>query len=233
MRIKILSLIVCVLPLLVACQAVPNRDADTISRTAKAGELSLPEGRRYIVLHRQSETRFILQPAGALARLGHPHVIGGPVIDGEIRINDDFHRSGLELSIDVSALQIDHPTWRTDEGFDPEMSDSAIEDTRQNMLSAEQLNADNHPFIHIESISVTGPRWQPDIEARITLAGESRELTVPVTLEMDEYNLTAIGRFRIRQSEFGITPFSTAGGSLRVADDVLVRFRIVAMAVDD
>ena len=233
MRIKILSLIVCVLPVLMACQAVPTRDADTISRPAEARELSLPEGRRYVVLHRQSEARFILQPAGALARLGHPHVIGGPVIDGEIRIADDFHRSGLELSIDVSALHVDHPAWRSDEGFDPEMSDSAIEDTRRNMLSAEQLDADNHPYIHIESISVTGPRWQPDIDARITLAGESRELTVPITLDMDDYNLTAIGRFRIRQSEFGITPFSAAGGSLQVADDVLVRFRIVAMAVDD
>jgi hypothetical protein len=40
--------------------------------------------------------------------------------------------------------------------------------------------------------------------------------------------LTATGRFVFNQSDFGITPFSVAGGNLRVADSLLVRFRVVA-----
>ena len=234
MRIKILSLIAAVLPVLVACQAAPRPAAeDGMTRPAQARELPLPEGRTYLVLPRQSEVRFVVFPAGALARFGHPHVIGGAAIDGEIRLAEAFHDSGLELVIDVSQLEVDRPSWRLDEGFDPDMSESAIEDTRRNMLSADQLDAEPHPFIEIRSIGLSGPRWQPDIEAQVTLAGQTRELTVPVTLSMDNYNLTAIGRFSIRQSEFGITPFSAAGGSLQVADEVLIRFRIVAMAFDD
>jgi polyisoprenoid-binding protein YceI len=233
-QIKILSLIAVLLPALVACQAVPRPDAAVgMTRPAETRTPELPQGRRYLVLNRQSEVRFVLFPAGPLARFGHPHVIGGTAIDGEIRLADAFHDSGLELVIDVSQLEVDRPGWRLDEGFDPDMSESAIADTRRNMLSADQLDAENHPYIEIRSIGLSGPRWQPDIEAQVTLAGQTRELTVPVKLSMDNYNLTAIGRFYIRQSEFGITPFSAAGGSLQVADEVLIRFRIMAMAIED
>lgn len=216
-----------------ACQAVPRPDAgEAVTRPASDEEIVLPEGRRYVVLGRQSELHVIAYPAGALARLGHPHVIGGAVIDGEVILTERFHDSRLRLSIEVAALELDRPEWRAEEGFEPEMPESAIEDTRNNMLSTDQLDAESHPHILIESLGLTGPRWQPDIEARITLAGASRELTVPVVLRLNDHELEAAGRFMIRQSDFGIEPFSAAGGRLQVADEILIRFRVVAMASD-
>jgi hypothetical protein len=40
----------------------------------------------------------------------------------------------------------------------------------------------------------------------------------------------ARGEFRLRQSEFGITPFSVAGGAIQVADEVGISFEIRAVA---
>lgn len=230
-----MSLMLLALPLLVGCQATPHApgSTDTLSRPAGDAPSDLPAGRRYVVLDDQSEARFVVYPAGRLARLGHPHVVGGPVISGEIVLADDFHDSGLKLEIPVDDFEIDRPRWREDEGFDPDMSEAAIEGTRENLLGESQLDAANHPLITIESLGIKGPAWQPDIDVRITLAGTARELTVPVTLNFTDHELSAVGRFVIRQSDFDIEPFSAAGGNLQVADEVLIRFRIVAVAIDD
>lgn len=226
---RILSLLALLVFGLTGCQSVPApRPADAHTRPPESALPEQPEGREMTVIGAQSELRIVLFPAGRMARAGHPHVIGGDALSGEIVLAEDFHDSTFTLEIGVGRLEVDRPEWRRDEGFDPDMSDSAIEGTGENLRSDDQLDAANHPVIRIESLAITGPPWQPDLDVRITLAGEQRELTVPVALEMSEERLVATGRFVIRQSEFGIEPFSAAGGALRVADEVLVRFRIAA-----
>jgi hypothetical protein len=43
--------------------------------------------------------------------------------------------------------------------------------------------------------------------------------------------VSAKGSFTVRQSELGIKPFSIVGGAIAVADEVEVRFDIVARAI--
>jgi polyisoprenoid-binding protein YceI len=214
--------------LLAACQAQPRPGPAGETRSAGDQAVELPDGRRYRVDRESSEVRIVVYPAGSLARFGHPHVIGGAVIDGEVMLAENFADSGLRLRIDLDALELDRAEWREDEGFDPEMSESAIQGTRDNLRSNQVLDVANHPEIIIESLGITGPRWQPDIELRIRLRGKSRELTVPVALQIDDQQLVAIGQIALRQSDFGIQPFSAAGGNLQVADEILIRFRIAA-----
>jgi len=75
-----------------------------------------------------------------------------------------------------------------------------------------------------------GPRWQPDIDVRIRLVGTERDLTVPVVLMIHDDQLIATGQISVLQSEFGLEPFTVAGGQLSVADRIQVRFRVVAIA---
>lgn len=185
-------------------------------------------GRQYTVVSEDSELRILVFADGPLARLGHPHVIGGNVISGNIWLAEDFHRSSLELFVDVPALRVDDPKWRLAEGFDPQMDDDAIAGTGDNLRSPAVLDADRYPQIVIRSVAVSGPRWQPDVTMEITLRGDTRAMIVPVALDIAGGTITATGRFLLRQTEFGIEPFSALGGRLRVADDILVRFRIAA-----
>ena len=46
---------------------------------------------------------------------------------------------------------------------------------------------------------------------------------------MEGATVTASGAFQVRQTDFGITPFSVAGGAVQVADVVDVRFDITAI----
>jgi polyisoprenoid-binding protein YceI len=226
-----LAAVASALHLLAACAAVPQPPpGDAVTRPAEAVEIVLPEGRSYRVSREDSELRVVLFPAGPLARFGHPHVIGGAAVDGEVVLAAEFQDSGLRLAVDVAALEVDRPEWRVAEGFEAELPESAMDDTRRNMLSEAVLDADAHPAIVIESLGLRGPDWQPDVDIRITLRGVARELTVPVALHVEGDRLTATGRFLLRQSDFGIEPFSAAGGRLQVADELLIRFRIVADA---
>jgi polyisoprenoid-binding protein YceI len=223
-----MSLLMLAVIALAACQAQPRPMAAGETRAASDQPLDWPDGHRFVVERDYSEVRIVVYPAGSLARFGHPHVIGGAVIDGEVILAEPFHDSALRLRIDLDALEVDRPEWRSDEGFDPDMSSSAIEGTRDNLRSARVLDIERHPAIAIESTGINGPRWQPDIDLRIELRGQARELTVPISLALEDNQLTATGQFSLRQSEFGIEPFSAAGGNLQVADDILIRFRIQA-----
>jgi polyisoprenoid-binding protein YceI len=231
-RIKILSAACLLLALATACQVRPVAPSDdtALTRPATVDVLAWPEGDVYEVRPELSELRIVVYPDGPLARFGHAHVIGGKAIRGRVVLAEVFEDSALKLEIDTRLLDVDRPAWRAAEGLDAEMEPAAIAGTQRNMRSPALLDVERYPTILIESIGISGPRWQPDIEARITLRGQARELLVPVTLDLDDQRLIATGRIVLRQSEFGIEPFSAAGGSLRVADEILIRFRIVAEA---
>ncbi len=210
------------------CQAAPRPDRVDAPTATSEWPSALPDGRRYVVDRDASALRIVVLPDGPLARFGHPHVIGGAVIDGTVVLAEPFVDSALELRINVAELEVDRPSWREDEGFDPDMEASAIAGTRANLLSPAVLDADAHPQLEMRSLSISGPSWQPDVELAIRLVGQTRALTVPISLDIEDEQLTATGQLRLAQSDFGIQPFSAAGGTLRVADDILVRFRIVA-----
>ncbi len=186
-------------------------------------------GVEYRVVSEASDLRILAFADGPMARLGHPHVIGGPSIHGRIILASAFADSHLALTIEPAALMLDLPSWRAAEGFDPDLPEDAIAATRSNLLGPGVLDVERFPQITIESTRITGPIWQPDITVHITLKGVTRALDVPVSLAVSGDCLEAAGRFILRQSEFGMTPFSTAGGALRVADDLIVRFRIRAV----
>ncbi len=214
--------------LLVACQTTPPPRQIDATRPAEAPEPEWPAGQEFVVDTEASELRIVVESAGRLARFGHPHVLGGPVLSGRVIVAEDWMDSAFKLVVSVNDLVLDKPDWRVAEGFSPELPDGAIEDTRENLLSAEVLDASNHPTIHIRSLNLVGPRFQPDLDVRVTLRDQSRDLTVPISLDLAQDRLIATGRFAFLQSDFGMEPFSALGGALAVGDELLVRFRIVA-----
>lgn len=193
-------------------------------------EVNVPAGApHYSVDPLASEIRFLLYRDGPLARFGHNHVIVGRV-RGEIRAGDTAAASGFRLEIPVGFFAVDPPPARAEEGeeFAAEVSQPARRDTRENMLGGDVLDADRHPLIRIESIALVGPDWGPTVTARVTLRGVARDLRFAAAVLRQNDVLTVVASFRIKQSEFGIEPFTALNGGLRVRDPLDVRVRIVA-----
>lgn len=214
--------------LLSACQTVPVVKPPPV--LAPLPPLPTQNTTQYSIRADLSEIRFLVYRAGPLASFGHNHVIQATHIQGDIYFGSGLQHSGFTLTLPVKDFQVDVPAARAVEGpgFAKQPSEQAIHDTYTNMLSAGVLDAADYPDIHIRSVSFVGPVWQPDVTVRIELHGIQRDLTVPIALAHRGDLLIATGTFQIKQSDFGIRPFSILGGGLQVADDVKVRFHLVA-----
>ena len=64
-----------------------------------------------------------------------------------------------------------------------------------------------------------------EMHGRLTLKGETRDMTVPVTLTQTGATGTAVGQFTVKRSDYRIGEGEWSDASL-VAHEVLVRFRI-------
>ena len=218
--------------MLAACQTAPPPAGEhTAARAAPALQASaLPqEGARFLVDPGASEVRLLVHRAGPLARFGHSHVLSGHP-RGQIVAGASAAASGFRLELPVASLAVDDPAARAEEGgeFSSSVSEEARRGTREHMLGKDVLDATGYPEIEIDSISLAGPRWNPDVTVRVTLRGATRELRFPAAVVQEGSWLSVIAGFALRQSEFGITPYSALGGGLRVQDRIDVRVRLLA-----
>ena len=184
---------------------------------------------RYAVDPQASEIRLLVYRDGPLARFGHNHVIVGPVY-GEIRGGESAAARSFRLEIAVQSLIVEPQAARAEEGeeFAAQVSDAARRGTRDNMLGPDVLDAERHPLIRIESVSLVGPPWGPTVTARVVLRGAARDLRFPASVVRQGDALVVIAGFAISQTAFGIKPYSALNGGLRVRDALDVRVRVVA-----
>jgi polyisoprenoid-binding protein YceI len=184
----------------------------------------------YAVDPQQSELDILVYRGGTLARFGHNHVMTAKRLAGQAWIHSQFERSGFDISFQVRDLIVDDADARRAAGndFPPEIPQSDKDGTRTNMLKPEVLDVERFPEVRVQATSVHGDLQLPQIVAGITIKDVRREVTIPVTLSVEQSRLSAQGEFEILQSDFGIKPFSAGLGALQVQDRLHIRFKIVA-----
>lgn len=163
---------------------------------------------------------------GPLGHLGHDHVVASHEVRGHIAPA----AARGDLSVRLDRLVVDEPGLRAEAGFDTQPSAAAIAATRTNMLD-KTLQAARHPYAFIRVDSVLAEAGDARLGLAITLNGITRRLSVPARIEADAQRLLVSGRLRLKQTDFGIEPFSILAGAIRVGDEVAVRFRIHAARI--
>ena len=199
-------------------ERVPEATADT--RGAQVYTLDPAASKIHILVYR----------GGALARLGHNHVVTSRSVTGRAWLHPRFERSGFEMTIPVESLIVDDSDDRAAYGkdFPPGIPQKDIEGTKRNMLRADVLDAERYPTISLRSARVSGSMDAPVVTARITAKGVSKDIAVPIELAVSGRSLTASGAFDVLQTELGMKPFSVALGALEVQDRLHLEFEIVA-----
>ena len=142
------------------------------------------------------------------------HVISAPVTEGSF---DDGPGSRIQFVVDARRLQV----------LDPGLSPDQRQQVQTRMLGPEVLDVDRFPQIRFES--TTMERLKLDawlVRGELTLHGQTRPVTVKVTPEQGRYK----GSASLKQTDFGITPISIAGGTVTVKDEVRVDADILARA---
>jgi polyisoprenoid-binding protein YceI len=170
--------------------------------------------------------------SGPMAKLGHNHVITSAQESGFAWRGTTPGESGFELRIPVGTLVVDDPAARAAAGpdFEGPVPESAREGTAKNLLRAEVLDAAQFPDVTVRAGGLGGTWQAPVAHADVTLKGVTRRVEVPLDLAEAAGTLTARGTLRLRQTDFGMVPFSVGGGAIQVADEVVLGFEVVATA---
>jgi polyisoprenoid-binding protein YceI len=166
--------------------------------SAIAEEHGIDTGRSTITLH--------VSKSGLFRAFADNHLIQAPVTEGSF---DDGPNSRIQFVVDVRGLHV----------LDPGLSADQREQVQTRMLGPEVLDADRFPQIRFQSTSVE--RVKPDawlVRGQLTLHGQTRAVTVKVTPGQGRYN----GSTSLKQTDFGITPISIAGGTVTVKDELQI-----------
>lgn len=187
---------------------------------------------RYRIAAEQSTLHILVYRGGGMAHLGHNHVISANTIKGEVWLAQALAQSGFNIEFAVNDLIVDDAAARAAEGadFTTNVNDAAREGTKRNMLKPQLLDGEHYPSIQLRSIAIGGSRELAQVTAQITIKDQTREVTLPVQLRIAQNTLHATGEFVIRQSDFGITPYSVMLGALQVLDQLKIKFELVALA---
>lgn len=158
--------------------------------------------------------------AGALAALGHDHVVASRTVSGYVA--PDQGRADFHFRLD--EMTVDEPGLRHEAGFDTQPSADAIAGTRTNMLT-KVLDAERYPQV---AVHVARSRPGAPLDVDVTLHGVMRRYAIAATMEDRDGTLLAGGTVSLKQSDFGIVPFAVMGGALAVGDQLDLRFSIAA-----
>ena len=156
---------------------------------------------------------------GLMARLGHDHVVASHTLTG-------YAAPGMgraDVSFRLDQLTVDEPQLLRDAGIGTSPSPEAVEGTRKNMLGP-VLDAERYPVVTLHAELPADGRLRVDV----TLHGTTRRLELPAAVRVDAAQVTASGTARLKQTDFGITPFAVGAGLLAVQDEIAVSFNIVA-----
>ena len=196
--------------------------------------VAVPGAVDYRIDPTRSQLRVLVHRGGALAALGHNHVIVDEQLTGWIRLAAQFETSAFYLQLAPEDFVVDPPAARAEEGADfaEPVDDDARAGTRRNMLRPNQLDAVNHPLVLVRSVGVQR-RGQDGLLAtlRVTVAGHTRLLTLPCLLDRDGQELRVSADFPLLQSALGLLPLKVLMGQLQVEDELQLKLRLTAMAV--
>lgn len=215
-----------------ACQTSPPPQVPH-HETAPAPIAAVPAGaREYQVVPADSLLQILVFRGGAMARLGHNHVIASHHLTGPVYVTDDPFGTRFDISFPVNELTVDEPALRAAAGpeFPPTVPDNARAGTRANLLSAALLDGGQYPTIRLRATDVRATGESYDVGVEVTLKGSTYLLRVPVTVKRQDGAIVASGEFPLKQSQLGLEPFTAAMGALVVLDDMRVRFDIKASA---
>jgi hypothetical protein len=241
-RIAVAALGVAAMTVSISCSNVPSRaqpssdsttpaqaQADAESLQATYARLGASGGKVYNLEPAASSVRIYVFRDGRAARLGHNHVLSAPRFTGFLMMPaGGAAEARFDLEFRLDELEIDNPAYRANLGpaFASVLTPEAIAGTREHMLGESNMQAARFPLVAIHCLRISGESPHYAAQVAVQMHGVTREQWIPLTVTGLPERVAVSGAFVLRQTDFGIHPYSVAGGLLAVKDEVIVDFSL-------
>ncbi len=169
--------------------------------SAEQQRLAIDAQRSTITVHART--------AGLFSAFGHDHEVQAPIARGSVTLGS---APAVELTIASRELQV----------IDKDVSAKDRAEIQRRM-HAEVLDSAHFPEIVFRSRNIeetAAGQWM--VRGDLTLRGQMR----PIALNVGERGGGYVGRAMMKQKDFGITPVSLAGGTVKVRNELNVEFEI-------
>jgi polyisoprenoid-binding protein YceI len=147
---------------------------------------------------------------GAAAKAGHDLLIEVTAWQGTLRVGDDPADTSVELEADATSLHV-----REGSGGMQSLGD----DDKANIRTTIHDDVLKGHAIAFRSTAVTGADGQLTVRGELTLAGTTRPIAFDLAVD-DAGRLR--GAALVKQTDWGMKPYSTLFGALKVSDEVRV-----------
>jgi polyisoprenoid-binding protein YceI len=205
--------VVCFVILLLA------QNQDLSAQRAKRKDKTRP----YTIDLLQSRVTATLTQEGFIARRYPTHRVEVKNFSGKIEVSE---RDETQIAVEVEAET--KSLTNADEGM-TEFERREFHNVLNNLV----LESDKFPKIKFVSVSATDARKSGETRAftlngDLTLRDATKRVSFPVTVTISKDQLRATGDAELKQTDFGITPYSGKLGMIRIGDEVKINFAIVA-----
>lgn len=180
--------------------------------------------REYRLVPAESSFRVFVGKAGLFSALAHDHNIGIRSYTGRVLLSPKgMVDSRLEMSVDTRSLVV----------LDQNVSERDRAKITRSMHE-EVLESARYPEALFRSTGISGLKdegngeYSLQLQGDLTLHGQTRSITIPLTLRSTPGQIRTTGRYTLKQTDFGIRPYSTAGGTIKVRNEVVIEFQITA-----
>ena len=175
-------------------------------------------GGRHCVEPGKGQFLILVGSAGLLGVFGHDHTIEAKEITGCADVNEaDLTRSSVELTFAANKITV----------LDPKENPKDRTQVQQTM-ETDVLRVREFPSIRFHSTAVRRDQNKTNglvVQGQLTIRDRTQPVAIPLEVARGENGLIRVkGEYSFRQTAFGIEPVKVAGGTVRVKDELKVRF---------
>jgi polyisoprenoid-binding protein YceI len=181
---------------------------------------------RYVI--DTAASRFTVQAfaTGLLSAFGHSPVIGMRDYDGGIHfVPETYEKAFVRMALRTNALEVLDEMKSDDR---KKLEQTMYEDLLEIARFPEAVYESKEIAITRHSANLLNARVTGELSFHGVTRTESLDARVTPTGSI----LRASGEFQLRQSDYGIKPFSFASGALRLKDELKFKFELVARMQD-
>jgi len=182
-----------------------------------------PEVAHYRLIAGQSTFTVQAFAEGLFSAFGHDPVIAIRDFSGELKfVSGTFEAASLQVTIDVNSLAVTGGAKETDR--------ADIERTmREQVLEVQKYSEIVFSSTNITTNRLGEGRYRARLIGDLTLHGATQKnLWISAEASVTGDSLRAQGEFSLKQSDFGIKPFSAVGGTIKLKNELKFSFDIVA-----